>query len=689
MSKSIEANLKTISAILFGKRILQIPKYQRQYVWDVKQVRKLAEDCDNATIKEINHFCGSVIIKKSSKENDNLFDVIDGQQRITTISLIISALLYRANELEKNPKNEIITELSSWIKNKNSDAIKLCRGKVSSLNKDKEYYEKLIDTPKAIFEPDSNSKDNKKVTIFNNANYLYCKYQWQFADNKTIKDFDWDNIVALRNIFKSDVESGKINLVEIEINNDQQPHLVFESINSTGKNLETSDLIRNYLLLQIKDGNDESWLDIEKDIKNAKSKIEDFLLHFVAFKNKAEPSEKLLYDNFKEFCKNKEINEVIAEIREVLDFYLHIVANDKKIAGTSDAVKKANGHLKNIRETDVSTIYPLLLFFLECYKLNKITDKQLAESLHVVESYIIRKLYVNKSTQGLNKIIYKIATDIENEIIKTTKELNQLEKDIWKQDLVEILKAIIISKTNDTTVFPKNEDFKKAIIEKDAPKIKEKILQAIEKHLNPELGEQEFTVEHIIPKKDKKIENIGNLTLLLQKDNSKASAKNFSEKQKIYNESSLKLNESLKTLADFDESKVKTRAEKLANIAITVWPMIETNYQLENQQQEEEESYNLKDLDSLDDFAVFTNCKVLEIKHAFQVELKKCNFFFKDVGRKFIEFIKFKYPDSEYEEIKTNVSNGQLIKNINTFIKSNLLNLDADDFSFVIKKTKD
>ena len=528
-----------------GKKTFNIPVYQRNYDWKEDQCKRLFDDILNI-IKynyEIEHFLGTVVYVLSKSEmNFNEYILIDGQQRITTLTLLLKALY---DELkEGNYKDEIWEE---YLINKR--APENLRIRLKPIESDDSSYKKLI-------EKNDSSSDNN-----------LCKNYKLFE--KLIKNSGY----LAENIYKA---LGKIELVYIELEKgkkSENPQMIFESLNSTGLSLTQGDLIRNYLLMnheydKQKELYKNFWLEIEKKLTN--EKISDFVKDYLTMKNGIISNKDKIYDDFKKYIKqnNENMDEegILEELKNYSEYYSWFL-------NQNSPNNEINEKLKEFRYLRNTTVYPLLLsVFEDAYSYKSTTEIELLNILNLLISYIFRRSVCGYTTNALNKVFASISISLNSKDI-----YNQIEKHLMNK----------VGKM----VFPKDEEFEAEFVKFDFYKNKTEFckytLQLLENFENKEQIDMEnITIEHIMPQTlnpewkidlgnkfeqihSENLNTIGNLVITGY--NPELSNKSFNLKKEIYKSSNIKMCREIMNYDNWNDKEIKDRAKKLFEKAKKIW----------------------------------------------------------------------------------------------------------------------
>lgn len=525
-----------------------IPVYQRNYDWKEKNCLQLFEDIKNAGVNENikSHFMGSIVyVSNSDTDSIDLkeYVIIDGQQRVTTTTLFLKAL---HDVIEDELVKEEIIE--TYLTNKRLDEIN--KLKLKPIKKDDEVYTKLLKNDFDTIDKDSN--------IY--KNYIFFKNKiMHFNDYKTL-------IKGFKKLF----------MVHIALNRrDDNPQLIFESINSTGVSLSQSDLIRNFLLMD-KEALDQKrlfedfWFKIEENLSS--ENISNFVRDYLTMKQNKISNKDEVYESFKKFVFENNISSTEDLLMELLE-YSKIY---KTFLYPKDEVYAQN--LKNLKQLKIGVVYPFLLPVVEMFNKNEIDKNNLFDVLKTIESYVIRRAICNKPTNALNKVFGTIYNDIL--------EIQNFDKKYFSK----YFNTILISKKG-SAIFPNDEDFKSDFTTKDSYSLKSInfILYRLEhKDNNERLNSSDLiTIEHFMPQTltnawklklgnnyqsiyDNYLHNIGNLSL--SGDNSKLGNRTFEEKQDILKDSSrLKLNQFFIDAKNWTDEEIKNRANILFTEAKELW----------------------------------------------------------------------------------------------------------------------
>lgn len=538
-----------------------IPIYQRTYSWGIPECEQLWEDIIRTGSNEkINaHFIGSIVyiqqgIYQISSQTPLL--VIDGQQRLTTLSLILEALARKVGN------NEPIDGFSAkkirhyYLLNPLEDGEKAFKLILTQTDK-----ESLLALLKGRNWPANNS--------------LRVKENYEYFEKK---------ILSLGNELDVLCDGlAKLMIVDLSLTQDQDnPQLIFESMNSTGRELSQADLIRNYILMGLKPEHQtmlyqEYWRPMELSFGQAAydEHFDSFMRHYLTLKTGVIPRIRDVYQAFKFFSRDPDILSLGIEalVKDIFIFSTYYCA--MALGKEKDRVLGQAFH--DLRDLKVDVAYPFLLALYDDYSKGLLSKADLLEAVKLTESYVFRRAVCNIPPNSLNKTFASFGRVIK------------------KDKYLESIKAHLQSLPSYRR-FPTDDEFEREIKIRDLYNFRNRsyFLRRLENYRRKEpVSIGEYTIEHIMPQNEnlsiawqqalgqnwKNIQKtwlhtLGNLTLTGY--NSEYSDKSFAEKKYMeggFAHSPLNLNQGLGDIAQWNEESIKTRADRLAKKAIKVWIM--------------------------------------------------------------------------------------------------------------------
>ena len=557
-----------------------IPVYQRNYDWTLTQCRQLLYDIiETGKSDNINaHFIGSIVYVHDdvyTASGLTELTIIDGQQRLTTITLIYIALYRLAQQLD----NQML---------------------VNRIHKTYLINEFAPETEKLKLKPTENNKEALHY-ILNSQNGEEFK-----GYSKIIENFNF-----FKNSITADnyeiIQRGLSKLIFIDIALDRQrdnPQRIFESLNSTGLELSQADLIRNYILMGLSRTNQEKiyknyWEVIEKNAKDEmlnQTKVSDFIRDFLTLKNKEIPNKSNVYVTFKENFPTETVDVLeknLSEIKSLSKFY------NKLVNPKNEEDKAVRQQLEFINKLEINVAFPFLMKVYEDYS-NEVIEKQTFISvLALIQSFSFRRFIVGLPTNALNKIFMSLYDKVEQ-----------------NNYLFSIQKSLLLRAG--VQRFPRDTETINALKEKDVYNIKSKnrtyLLERLENYQNNEPvvieGNSDITIEHIFPQnpdpkwklelgneeynfiKETYLNTIGNLTL--SGNNGKLGNKYFTDKQMMnedgkeqgYKFSRLWLNRDIKDKENWNRIEIESRSKVIAERFLNIWQY--PDIQIENTQENNE-----------------------------------------------------------------------------------------------------
>ncbi|MCZ8157671.1 MAG: DUF262 domain-containing protein [Leptospira sp.] len=587
-----------------------IPIYQRTYSWTQKECRQIWDDIlrcglnDNISV----HFIGSIVYIESGLSqvtHQSPLLVIDGQQRLTTITLILAALAFEIQETEP---------LDGFSQRKIRNYFLL-----NPEESGDRYFKLLLShTDNASLKAIINNTDqptNPSLRIKENFEY----FQKLILENK-------NNLgVICKGL-------AKLVVVDIALNREQDnPQLIFESMNSTGKELSQADLIRNFILMGLEPQfqtrlYEEYWRPMEIDFgqESYGTHFDSFMRHYLTFKTGEIPNINSVYEAFKthsyqsrdkSLSENDHIESLVKDIRKHSRNFCSMALDKEK-----DLELKIV--FQDLQELKVDVAFPLLLELYEDYQKSLISKEIFSAIVRLIESYVFRRAICTIPTNSMNLTFAKFSKSIDK-----TRYLESVEAQF------QILPSY--------RRFPNDEEFHRDLQIRDLYHFRSRRywLRRLENFNRKEMVMiDEYTIEHILPQNEnlneawksslgkdwQKIQQtwlhtLGNLTITGY--NSEYSDRAFSEKCNMkggFKESPLKLNAEIGKSEVWNEDTIKHRADRLATLALEVWKapnLSDTLLQSYKPKKPTSETY------TINDHRYLSNPNVRELFEAFRKEV--------------------------------------------------------------------
>lgn len=553
----MKAGNTTLNKFLKRSLKMSIPIYQRKYNWSLDECKQLFEDILSIGGDEDrkSYFIGSVVVKTESDELlDDYLEVtlIDGQQRITTLTLIYCAIC----NYYKNIDERVCSKLyNDFLINDELEETTIKLTLTKDDNESLKYIINSIPTDKEF-----NLNPDNSVNIYNNYEF----FRQQITD---------DNIEIIMKGLK------KLVFISVVLDQYDNPQLIFESLNSTGLELNKNDLIRNYILmgLETKDQNflyENYWYEIEQEFKNNEWFFDEFIRYYLSFETGRLPKRDDVYKEFKNHANGFDnVEELVKEVHKFARYF-----------GCIRFGKEEDPDLRNafnsLYELDFNVTLPFLLSAYNDYKesLNNpeinLTREEFIRIVQFVESYCLRRSICDIPTNSMNNTFARLAKEINKKDYYNYFIASMFEKETYKR-------------------FPQNDEVNEKLLTQNMyskRRILSHILITIENTEGKEfVSVDNSTIEHIMPQNltmDWELElgpnceeihgtylhTLGNLTLTPY--NSELGDKSFHDKkmaEKGFCKSKLTLNEGLCELDKWTDKEIIDRTKHLSKKIIGIW----------------------------------------------------------------------------------------------------------------------
>lgn len=566
-----------------NKRFI-IPVYQRNYDWKTENCKKLYDDLIKVIMQDRkSHFFGSMVSVFNPSGKNIEFLVIDGQQRLTTVSLLFLAMYNLINKGVITPEDNLLGQkiyeeflVDKWQPQET-------RIKLKPVKNDRRAFDKLFDDKKEHI---------RESNLTTNYNYFYDRIQKQE--------------ITIDRLFDA---VFRLEIINIVLNDEDNPQLIFESLNSTGLDLSEGDKIRNFILMGLpaevqEQYYDKYWNKIELCTKYD---VSAFVRDYLSVKRQEIPSKDKVYVNFKEYVElsGVESEDLLKELLEYAERYKILLDG-----GTTEKILNACIYRLNRLETTVTR--PFFLEVLRLYDENKLALAQVAEIFLITENYLFRRSICDLPTNALNKIFLMLHREI-------------VRYDGTEENYTDKFKYAILSK-KERTRFPNDEEFGTAFTQRQIYQMLSKnkiyILERLENFGTAETKEVyehcdngDYSIEHIMPQHltpawikdlgedyeqihETWLHRIANLTLTAY--NSKYSNNSFYEKKTMENgfeKSGIRMNNSYITKRDkWTLAELEERSGHLMKQALKIWEAPVTSFKPAEKQLD---SYTLDEADFL------------------------------------------------------------------------------------------
>ncbi len=584
--KAVDAHLLTL---LKASSQYIVPIYQRVYSWQEPECSQLWDDILRAgsNPKLGAHFTGSIVyVARGESTNTSAQPdlIIDGQQRVTTVTLILAALAARLAQLPQGEREPIDGFSPKKIRNRyllndDEDGERAFKLILSKSDKDA-----LI----AVLQGVAPSEDLATRVIDNHAYF-----------RQRLADPQLDLSAVCRGLDKLVVVDVKL---ERGVDN---PQLVFEAMNSTGKKLSQADLIRNYVLMDLAPKEQEKlytayWRPMELEFAGgSESQFDEFVRHYLTIKTGAIPRQDDIYDAFKDHATafvdgGETIESLVIELRQYARRYCAMALGE-------EADAKLRRAFKDLDQIRADVVYPFLLEAYTDYDLGTLDRDDMHEIVQMVTSYVFRRAVCRIPTNSLNKTFAGFGANVR------------------KDRYLASVKAHFLG-LKSYRAFPTDAEFRQALMTTDLYNFRRRsyLLRLLENFGRKEpVTIEDYTIEHILPQNEnlsqewqdvlgpeweenqrQYLHTLGNLTLTGY--NSEYSDHPFATKPDMeggFKDSPLRLNKGLGQLDRWNVAEIGKRAERLAGEALTIWPrpMLPAEVAAEFQQERKESDFSVVD----------------------------------------------------------------------------------------------
>lgn len=558
---------KFIQYLEGSNRTFIIPVYQRNYDWKKYNCKQLWDDLVKVERKNRqSHFFGSIVASVNTEGASSELLIIDGQQRITTVSLVLLAIvnLLKEGKVTSNRNNlsTLIEEtylIDKWQPEDKKIKLKPIKG-------DQQAFQRLFE-------------DTKEYIRASNLTANYNFFYNAILSKELTVDELYDAI-------------SKLVIIDISLNPvEDNAQLIFESLNSTGLGLSEADKIRNYVLMgqtaELQEKYYETyWKAIET---NTSFKVSEFIRDYLTIKLRRTPNIKNVYSEFKDYFERSvsSIEDILVDMKKYAEY-------SKMLESAEWGVPDINVVLKRFNILEMNVTRPYLLSLLQYYKLDKINEQDVLHVLKTIESYIFRRLMCSVPPNALNKLFASLHSECLRYITDDT-------------SYVEVFNYLLLNKTGSLR-FPKDIEFKEFVNNKDIFGMQSKnkiyLFNRLEnrnscEHVNviENMKSGKYTIEHIMPRtlsaewikslgpEHKRIQEqwgntLANLTLTAY--NSKYSNLSFRNKKNMedgFKDSGFRMNDFLKSCDSWTEKELQQRSDRLKQLSVQLWPYPQSTYQ--------------------------------------------------------------------------------------------------------------
>lgn len=543
----MQASETKLQPLIEGTKQYLVPLFQRPYSWGIKEWKILWADlkdlCETENPRA--HFIGSIVTMPtvSVPEGVSKYLLIDGQQRLTTIFILLALLRDLA---KSNNQAHLAEEINNTLL-VNPYKSGHDRFKLQPTQGDREPFHTIID-----------SSDQSAHA----ASQMISAYKF-FEREMKKNPLDVERLKT--------VVSKNLSAVSIVLDVNDNPHLVFEGLNAKGRPLTQADLIRNYFVMRIHvDAQDEVYKKYWQPMQAAlEDSLTEFIRHYLIMKLGDAVNLNDVYFVLKEHVTPENAIEYLNALSDHATYYERLLFPEKE---PNDQIRPA---LVRIRRLEVGVSYPFLLRCYASYVAENLSAQEFVSVLEVIENFMIRRFVCNVPTYGLNKIFPPLYSQIER---------------ANASNFTEGLRSVLQTKN-----YPKDYDFSARIQDAklygpgDRASKTKLILEALESSYahKEQVPFEHLTIEHVMPQTlsdswkqslgddwemtfELHLHTLGNLTLTAY--NSELSNEPFSVKKTPLAESHLELNAAFGSTPAWTREAIEARSKVLSDKALEIWP---------------------------------------------------------------------------------------------------------------------
>lgn len=520
-----------------GKTIFEIPVFQRNYEWDEQQCSQLFKDLTIAAEDDQDHFIGAIVyVAETGRKLSHIYRIIDGQQRLMSLMLLLKSLADVNDQVRAEIQEQYLT--NKYLEENN-------HLKLKPVAHDMEAFEAVM---------------NDRLDQYNEPSKVVKNYQY-FKKRIQQSEFSSMELYEALNHF---------NMVYIELTNDVQdenPQVIFESLNSTGVSLSASDLVRNFLLMKLDSDKQsrlyqEYWVKMERIFTT--NTFADFIRFYLTTKMHKMINKAKIYPLYKEFYHGQGLDseEALADLYRFAIFYDQLIHAET-------GIRELNPILRHINAMDSRVVYPYFFMMLEMASTGEVSQDNVVEVARIMESYLFRLKVCQLPTNGLNRMVIALCD---------------------KAKAAGDYRARLVSLLNAT--FPDDKKFADSLMSVNLYSLRNNLaklaLVVLEESRTKEtIDFDDAKVEHIMPQRlnnDWRIELpnanrineelggvIGNLTLT--KYNQEMGNKVYGEKKEVYQTSNVSLTREIASnYPVWNKESIVSRTNQLTQELISIFP---------------------------------------------------------------------------------------------------------------------
>jgi len=542
-----------------------LPRFQRAYAWQRKNWQTFWDDVIvtyQSKEAKPEHFMGAMVVVEEDMRDANMptFTLVDGQQRLVTISVFLCALSNLVDD-------DLRWRIRSFLLNERREGDIAFKVLPTDNSNDKATWIALV-----------NGEDRH---FLGTRSQIPAAYEFFRKQLLQLEGADPDHLL--------NTIMNRLQIVFINLSREEKPHQIFESLNAKGVPLTQPDLVRNYIAMRLPEAEQERtfqnhWRPIEEMLIEEKTKespgkeITNFLRHYLGSLDADLPNSRHIFDRFREFMQQETHKIERQFVQEIKTLHRFAGYYERFLRPQREPNHKLQNQLDRLKNWEVTVSYPFLLFLYDEYEQQRITIDDLLNSLSLVENYLVRRFLAGEPSAYLNKMFAALSREID------------------RSDIDQSLKSALTVRNYPSDSRLRQDLFTNQLYGRGNTPRLVFILTTINEHLSKDAGaytvlDSKATVEHIMPQQlnpswrkqlgvnadtlhGDYLHTLGNLTLVTQEWNSGLSNNDYERKKAVLSKHGLRLNSRYFSSGPqrWSEDSIRNRCNFLADQIVQIWP---------------------------------------------------------------------------------------------------------------------
>ena len=561
MAKNNLLDTRTASfrELISNGQIYQVPTYQRDYSWKQDNWEDLWLDILDSHETKNSHYMGAIVLKSTQK--DDSLTIIDGQQRIATLSILAIAIIEKINDLVKRDIEPVENQdrqsilRRTYLGDKDASSLRYSSKLFLNENNDDFYQGNLI-----------NLREPKSLRSLRKSNQLLWK-AFKYYSNQLEELTEVSENGKLLAELLTETVAQKLLFIQINVEDDINAYVIFETLNSRGVELSATDLLKNYLFSQFRSPDDlnaaqREWREITRTV--SMEKFPEFLRYFLSMDRPRVRSNQLFKLTKSRVKDAEQAFELLQQLNELSGMYVALGNPNDSLWLDFSSSRSVRACIEEINLFRTKQAYPALF---AAYK--RFNEQRFEKLLTIVNVISFRYTVVGGlNPNDLEKQYNTLANQISSGKIKTPKAAFSLISSLYVSD----------------EKFSQDFSLLSIESEKKKPLVRYILGKLAKDKSGIDAKEDSFTIEHILPQnpnetwrdslKDSEIDDaiyrIGNMTPLEQNLNSKLGTDAYEEKKAVYQQSAYEITQDIEA-AEWTMSSIVKRQERMANRAVHIW----------------------------------------------------------------------------------------------------------------------